>query len=182
MPIPATALIGQDRCLSALTTELRTGRLVTLTGAGGIGKTRVALELARLLDAEFSMGARWVDLSAVRDPQVVPGTVLAAIGGREDSGRRSSDVLATFIDQPMLIVLDNCEHLIDACAELVESVLARNEWATVLVTSRESLGLAGEMTWRLPSLEATAALELFTARVRRIRPELTFSAADLDSS
>jgi len=182
LPIPATALIGQDRCLSALIAELRTGRLVTLTGSGGVGKTRVALEVARLLDGEFAMGARWVDLSAVRDPQVVPGSVLTAIGGREDAGREISDILASCIDQPMLIVLDNCEHLIGACAELVESVLARNQWAKVLVTSREPLGSAGEIAWRLPSLEPADALELFTARVRRIRPELSFSATNLDSS
>ncbi len=182
LPIPATALIGQDRCLSALSAELRTGRLVTITGSGGIGKTRVALEVARLLDGEFAMGAWWVDLSAVRDPQVVPSSVLAAIGGREDAGRGIVDILDSWIVEPMLIVLDNCEHLIGACAELVESLLARNGWAKVLVTSREPLGSAGEIAWRLPSLDAAAAVELFTARVRRIRPELSFSSSNLDSS
>lgn len=168
--------------MSALSAELRVGRLVTVTGSGGIGKTRVALEVARLLDGEFAMGAWWVDLSAVRDPQVVPRTVLAAIGGREDAGRRILDLLTSCIVEPMLIVLDNCEHLIGACAQLVESLLARNGWAKVLVTSREPLGSAGEIAWRLPSLDAAAALELFTARVRRIRPELSFSTSNLDSA
>ena len=182
LPIAPTALLGRESTLDSLAAEVRANRLVTLTGAGGIGKTRVALELAHRLHDEMTLGARWVDLSPVRDPASVATTVLAAVGGHEDVGRTSAQLVASVIYQPMLVVLDNCEHLVDACAALVEAVIASNPHVRFLATSREALGLDGEVAWRLSSLGPHDALDLFTDRVRRARHDLELSDDALDAA
>ena len=152
---------------------LTDGRLVTLTGAGGVGKTRLAIQLATQLATDFSDGSWYVDLAPITDPDVVPITVIRALGLSDQPGRPTMDTLTRFIaDRHMLIVLDNCEHLLDAAAELVNTLLSRCPMLTLLATSREPISVPGEVTWRVPSLPfSDEAVELFADRARLARPD-----------
>ena len=150
-------------------------RLVTLTGAGGAGKTRLAIETAALMTAEFVDGIWYADLAPLTHPGLVPVTVARALGLPDQPGRSAVDTLLRFIvDGAVLLVLDNCEHLLDASAELIESLTAGCPRLTILATSREPIGIAGEVTWRVPSLSLDdEAIELFTDRARRARSDFT---------
>src|SRR5262249_14576523 len=131
----------------------RTTRLLNLTGTGGCGKTRLALEVAARLHPEYRHGLWLVELAALSDPNLVVQTVAAALGLREAPERTIQDTLVGFLpDRSILIVLDNCEHLIDACARLADSLLRACPGLRILATSREALGIAGEVAWRVPSL------------------------------
>ncbi len=133
--------------------------------AGGGGR-------AERLGDEFRDGVWYVDLAPVTDPVVVPVTVARALGLPDQPGRYTRDTLLGFIGQKtMLLVFDNCEHLLDACGSLIIDLLDGCPQLTVLATSRESLGVAGELSWRVPSLSvADEAVELFTDRARHVRP------------
>ena len=146
---------------------------MTLTGAGGVGKTRLAVEIAARIAAEFRDGVWYVDLAPITDPGVVPVTVARALGLPDQPGRSTMDTLLRFVrDRQMLVVLDNCEHLLDASAELVVALLGAAPGLTVLATSREPIGVAGEVSWRVPSLSlADEAIELFADRARHARPD-----------
>ena len=113
-----------------------------------------------------------VDLAPITDPELVAVTVARALGLPDQPGRSTMDTLLRFVrDRQMLVVLDNCEHLLDASAELVVAVLSAAPGLTVLATSREAIGVAGEVSWRVPSLSmADEAIELFTDRARHARP------------
>ena len=152
---------------------LADNRLVTLTGAGGVGKTRLAVQVAAEIAAEFGDGVWYVDLAPITDPDLVPVAVARALGLPDQPGRSTMDTLLRFIgDRQMLLVLDNCEHLLDASAALVVGLLGACPRLTLLATSREPIGVAGEVTWRVPSLSlADEAIELFTDRARRVRPD-----------
>ncbi len=143
-------------------------RLVTLTGAGGVGKTRLAVQVANQLADEYSDGVWYVDLAPITDPGLVPITAARALGLPDQPGRSTMDTLLRFVrDRQMLMVLDNCEHLLDACAELVVALLGGAAGLTLLATSREPIGMTGEATWRVPSLSlADEAVELFADRTR----------------
>ena len=156
---------------------LTQNRLVTLTGAGGAGKTRLAVQIAGQLSGEFGDGIWYVDLAPITDPELVPLTVARAFGLPDQPSRSTMDTLTRFIaDRHMLVVLDNCEHLLDASAALVMALLEACSGLTLLTTSREPIGVAGEVSWRVPSLSlADEALELFTDRARRARPDFTLS-------
>ncbi|MFI2645801.1 BTAD domain-containing putative transcriptional regulator [Streptomyces sp. NPDC018610] len=153
LPAQPTALIGRERELEEVTALLGRGRLLTLTGAGGCGKTRLALDAAaRRVDAHRD-GVWFVDLAALTEPDLVPDAVAAAVGlGLPPSAAARRTLLAQLADRELLLVLDNCEHLVDACAALVTDVLARCPHVTVLATSREPLRSPGERTFRVPSL------------------------------
>ena len=115
----------------------------------------------------------YVDLAPITDPELVPVAVARALGLPDQPGRSTMDTLLRFIgDRRMLVVLDNCEHLLDACAALVVALLGGCPALTVVATSREPIGVAGEVTWRVPSLSlADEAIELFTDRARQARPD-----------
>ncbi len=151
--------------------------MVTLTGAGGVGKTRLAVQVAASLPATSSDGVWYVDLAPITDPDLVPVTVARALGLPDQPGRSTMDSLLRFVrDRQMLVVLDNCEHLLDASAELVVALLSGAARLTVLATSREAIGVAGEVSWRVPSLSlADEALALFTDRARHARPDFTLT-------
>ena len=153
---------------------LTQNRLVTLTGAGGAGKTRLAIQIAGQLSGEFGDGIWYVDLAPITDPDVVPVTVARALGLPDQPGRSTMDTLLRFVrDRQMLVVLDNCEHLLDASAELVIALLGGSPGLTLLATSREPIGVAGEATWRVPSLSiADEAVELFADRARLAQARL----------
>src|SRR6202023_3524003 len=150
-------------------------RVVTLTGAGGVGKTRLAIQVAAAMAGEFSDGVWYVDLAPITDPELVGVTLARALGLPDQPGRSTMDTLLRFVrDRQMLVVLDNCEHLLDASAEVVVAVLRGAARLTVLATSREAIGVAGEVSWRLSSLSlADEAIELFTDRARHARPDFT---------
>jgi predicted ATPase/transcriptional regulator with XRE-family HTH domain len=153
LPAPLTSFIGRERAVADLRTRLGGVRLLTLTGAGGCGKTRLALEVATGLLDRCPDGVWLVELAGLADPALVPQAVAAAVGVRELPGRDlAGALLAALPGQRLLLVLDNCEHLLEACARLVDALLRSCPALRVLATSREALGVAGEVAWRVPSL------------------------------
>jgi predicted ATPase/class 3 adenylate cyclase/DNA-binding CsgD family transcriptional regulator len=168
-----TSFVGRDAEIREVRRILAHKRLVTLTGTGGAGKTRLAVQVAAQLVGEFCDGVSWADLAPVTDSELVPLTVARALGLPDQPGRPMIDILTGFIgDGRMLVVLDNCEHLLDSCASRIVALLAACPGLTLLATSREPIGVPGEVTWRVPSLSlADEAIELFTDRARRVRPD-----------
>ncbi len=150
---------------------LADNRFVTLTGAGGVGKTRLAVQVAAKVAGGYGGGVWLVDLAPITDPDLVPVAVIRALGLPDQPGRSTMDMLLRFIgDRRTLLVLDNCEHLLDASAALVAALLGGSPAVRLVATSREPLGVAGEVTWRVPSLSlADEAIELFTDRARQVR-------------
>jgi predicted ATPase/class 3 adenylate cyclase len=160
-------LVGRDAEVDAIAAELRLHRLVTLTGVGGVGKTRLALEVATMLSDEFPDGVWVFELASVADPAAVPAAVASVLGITQQPGKTVSESLATVLDgRVRLLVIDNCEHVVDAAAELVEAILAQSATVRILATSREGLGVVGERLRRVPSLEVKAATELFVERAQ----------------
>jgi len=162
---------------------IRAHRLVTLIGVGGVGKTRLALEsVARLAD-EFPEGVWLFELAAVTDPTAVPDAVAAVLGVTQQPHTTMADsVAATLEDRMRLLVFDNCEHLRDATADLVEAILARSTTVKIVATSREGLGLADEQLWPVPSLGVgagtdSAAVALFVERTRSVAPRFSLTDA-----
>ncbi len=179
LPVQLTSFVGRVAELTQVRELLADNRVVTLTGAGGVGKTRLAIQIAAELTDESgqfpdstSDGVWYVDLAPITDPELVPLTVARALGLPDQPGRSTMDTLTRFIaDRRMLVVLDNCEHLLDASATLVVALLEACPGLTLLATSREPIGVAGEVSWRAPSLSlADEAIELFSDRARRARP------------
>lgn len=181
---PSSDLVGRERELDELAGLVAPGRLVTLTGSGGVGKTRLALELAVRAAEELPGGSWWVDLAPVVDPLRVPSAAAAAMGIAEEAGVPTLETVAGWLaPRSAMVVLDNCEHLIDAVAGLTAALTERGPQLRVVATSREPLGLAGEITWHTPSLScpprsastATAigsfdAVELFVRRAAAAHP------------
>jgi predicted ATPase/class 3 adenylate cyclase/DNA-binding CsgD family transcriptional regulator len=173
LPVQLTSFVGRNTELSQVGELLSENRLLTLTGAGGAGKTRLAIEVAAQLTGEFGDGVWYVDLAPITDPELVPITAARAFGLPDQPGRSTMDTLTRFVaDRQMLVVLDNCEHLLDASAALVNALLATAAGLTLLTTSREPIGVPGEVSWRVPSLSLRdEAIDLFTDRARRARPD-----------
>ncbi len=177
LPVQLTSFVGRNVELTQLWELLVENRVVTLTGAGGVGKTRLAIQVAAQVAGEFGDGVWYVDLAPITDPDLVPVTVLRALGLPDQPGRSTMDTLLRFVrDRQMLVVLDNCEHLLDASAEVVVALLGAAPGLTFLATSREAIGVAGEVSWRVPSLSlADQAIDLFTDRARHARPDFTLT-------
>ena len=173
LPVQLTSFVGRQEQLTQLRELLTQSRLLTLTGAGGAGKTRLAIQVAAGIAGEFGDGVWYVDLAPITDPELVPIIAARAFGLPDQPGRSTMDTLSHFVaDRQMLVVLDNCEHLLDASAALVNALLGAAAKLTLLTTSREPIGVAGEMSWRVPSLPlGNEAIELFTDRARHARPE-----------
>ncbi|MGW0416015.1 tetratricopeptide repeat protein [Streptomyces collinus] len=154
LPAPATALVGREREMAEVVRLLGRSRLLTLTGTGGCGKTRLALAVAARRADGFRDGAWFVDLGGLAEPHLLPEAVAAALGLHlPPTGAARDALVAQLAGRETLLVLDNCEHLIDACAALASQVLARCPGVHVLATSREPLRSYGERTFRVPSLE-----------------------------
>ena len=183
LPRPASSFVGRVEEVAEVAKLVGERRLVTLAGAGGCGKTRLAQEVAATVAGRFSEGAHFVALGPLVDPASVPLAVAEALGVRPQSGRPISQVVAEVVGHhETLAVLDNCEHLVDAVAEVVEELLQGAPGLRVLATSREPLRISAEMVWRVPSLEVPAAgasaaecrgcgaVELFVDRAQAARP------------
>jgi predicted ATPase/class 3 adenylate cyclase/DNA-binding CsgD family transcriptional regulator len=180
LPAQLTSFVGRAAEIDGVRRALAADRLVTLTGAGGVGKTRLAIQVAGGVAAEFPAGVWYVDLAPIADTGLVPVVVAGALGLADQPGRSTTDTLVRFVaDRQMLVLLDNCEHLVDSVAELTAALLRACPDLTLLATSREPIGIAGEVTWRVPSLSLDdEAIELFVDRARRVRPG--FDAGDDD--
>jgi len=159
LPAELTSFVGRRQELLELPGVLASSRLLSLTGAGGVGKTRLAVRLACGLVNEFPDGVWLVDLAPLSVPDLVAQTIATAVGVREGPQRSARDALLDNLrDRELLLVLDTCEHLIAACAELVEALLRGAPALRILVTSREALGVPGETVCRVPSLSLPEAL------------------------
>jgi predicted ATPase/class 3 adenylate cyclase len=178
LPPQLTSFVGRTTQISELKRILSEHRFVTLTGSGGAGKTRLAIEVAGRIGAEFPDGTKYVDLAPIIEPELVSVTTARLLGLPDQPGRSATEAVLRFIaDQQMLLVLDNCEHLLDATAALVVELLGSCPEVTVLATSREPIGMTGEAIWRVSSLSvADEAVELFTDRARLVCPD--FSVTD----
>jgi predicted ATPase len=155
LPVPLTSFVGRERETVEVAGWLRRSRLLTLTGAGGCGKTRLALAVAAELSDEFPDGVWLVELAPLSDPDLVTKAVAIPLGVREQPGQPIRESLRSYLaSKSVLLVLDNCEHLVDACARLAEDLLQACLGVRILATSREALRAAGEVVWRVPSLSA----------------------------
>lgn len=177
LPMQLTAFIGRAAQIADVCGLLAANRLVTLTGAGGAGKTRLAIHVTSQLADTFGDGAWYVDLAPITEPDLVPVVAARSLGLPDQPGRSTMDTLIRFIgERHTLVVLDNCEHLLDACAALIVDLLGACPALTLLATSREPIGVDGELIWRVPSLSLTdEAIELFADRARRARPDVDLS-------
>ncbi len=197
LPLALTSFVGRERELAAIWRLLGETRLLTLTGAGGCGKTRLALEAARELTRQPNPGSTYADgiwlveLAPLSSAAAALLAVASVLGVRERPGRPLLESLSAFLcSKQVLLILDNCEHLLDACAALAEGVLRVCPQLTILATSREALGIGGEQTLRVPSLRlpdssvrpsteqalACEAVRLFVQRAHVARSELTLTA------
>jgi predicted ATPase len=179
-----TSFIGRESELPELQTAVKAHRLVTLTGVGGVGKTRLALEAAARLADEFPDGVWFFDLAAVTDPAAVPDAVAAVLGIIQQPGKSVANSVAAALEgRVRLLVFDNCEHVLDAAAGLVEAILAASATVTILATSREGLRVADEQLWPVPSLDVgagidSAAVSLFIERAQAVSPGFSVANAD----
>ena len=171
LPAQLTSFVGRSHELSTVIGLLGASRLVTLTGSGGVGKTRLALEAgATLAVAPDFDRVWWAELAPLMDPSRVADVVATALG-LSAPNRPALDVLVEYLrNRHSLLLLDNCEHLIQASAELAEALLRACPDLHILATSRERLNVQGEVTWRVPSLSAEETLQLFAVRARTARP------------
>jgi predicted ATPase/DNA-binding CsgD family transcriptional regulator len=198
LPTPLSSFIGRQSEIHEIRQMLLSDRLVTLTGPGGCGKTRLALKVAQELIGEFNHGVWFVELASVADPALVPQTIAAALNVREQSGRTLIDILVDYLSsRRLLLILDNCEHLIAACAQIADTLLQKCPHLKILATSREALGITGEVAWTVPPLslprkrpwtnpsstqdalslyEESESVQLFVVRATAISPDfrLTF--------
>jgi predicted ATPase len=196
LPLQLTSFVGRERELGEVAGLLTAGRLVTLTGAGGCGKTRLALQAAAEAIDRYPDGVWFVDLAPLAEAGLLPDTALAALGTAPLPGLGAEARLVEFLrPRRVLLVLDNCEHLLDACARLADALLRGCPGVWVLATSRELLGVGGETAWRVPSLDLPAAEEwqggpgpaaveasgagrLFLDRARAAQPGFALTAAN----
>jgi predicted ATPase/DNA-binding winged helix-turn-helix (wHTH) protein len=192
LPLAPTRMIGREEAVAALVSRLSRQRLVTIVGPGGIGKTTIALAVAEHLIAEYRDGVWLADLAPLGDPRLVPSAVATVLRLEVRSEEPLSALIAGVADQQMLLLLDNCEHVVDAVAELATAVLSGAPGVSILATSREPLGVAGEHEYRLGPLgspqpsstlkaaeaEVFPAVQLFVERVTAVVEDFALTDAN----
>jgi non-specific serine/threonine protein kinase len=183
LPWPTTSFVGRSGQLQELSHLLGAGRLLTLTGAGGCGKTRLSIELARRELNRFSDGVRFVELAPIADPDFVAGAIATALGVKDQPNTTTTEVLCEHLATgAFLLVLDNCEHLLDAASGLAGVLLRAAPELRIVATSREALHVAGEQIWRVPTLTlptgdapaemaSSEAVALFVDRARALNSD-----------
>ncbi|MGQ0601536.1 MAG: adenylate/guanylate cyclase domain-containing protein [Anaerolineales bacterium] len=191
LPTQLTTFIGRETEVAEVKRLLSGSRLTTLTGSGGCGKTRLSIQVASEMQTGYPNGVWLVELAPVADPALVPLTVVAVLGLMDDGHRPALEILTDFIHvKTLLLVLDNCEHVIDACAQLSEALLRACPKLGILASSREALGIAGESSYRVPSLAVPepgqlppletlarlGAVRLFVERAALARPGFALTA------
>ena len=185
LPVRLSSFVGRRREIAEVRRALEQARLVTLTGIGGVGKTRLAMQVAADLLGGYEDGVWLVELSSLSEPELVPQTVVMALKIPTLDQPPMEALLAHLAHRRALIVLDNCEHLVDAAAKLVESVLAVTRGVDVLATSREALAVNGETQWRVSPLgigsESDEAVELFVDRATSVLPGFELTAENRGS-
>ena len=193
LPIQLTSFVGRERELATVRALLESHRVITLVGSGGSGKTRLAIQLGIAVIDKFSDGVRFVDLLPLNDGSLVVETIAAAVGVRVEQGLTALQTLIRNLDgTKTLIILDNCEHLTRPCAEAVAELLRTGDGVHILTTSREPLGVAGEMVWRVPSLSLPEkpanledvaqceAIQLFLDRAASARAGFAINSSNAD--
>ena len=177
----ASRLIGRDAELLEVAAAVREHRVVTLTGTGGVGKTRLALGVATHLAEEFPDGVWVSELATVTDAAAVPDAVAAVLGITQQPGKTVADSVAAALEgRVRLLVFDNCEHVLDAAADLIEAILEQSATVRILATSREGLGAADEQVWPVPTLDLeagtdSAAVRLFSDRAHSVAPQFSLT-------
>lgn len=184
IPVPLTSFVGREQELKEIAGLLSASRLLTLTGSGGVGKTRLAIHTANDLIGKFKDGVFWVGLVGVSDENLIPQVIAGSLNVREVSDEPLMETLKTYLKpKQVLLVIDNCEHLIRDCAHYVEQLLAACPKLKILATSIEALGIFHETTWQVPSLplpemqrslsprelQSYSSIELFNARAGNAR-------------
>jgi len=195
-PVQLTGFVGREQELETLRELLDSARLVTLTGAGGSGKTRLALEALRRAMTSRPIDFAWIELASLSDPVTLTRHLALVLGVRIDgSGSPEQAIAALLRDRKLLLVLDNCEHLVDECARIVERLLVECPHLGILATSREALGIDGERSWLVPPLSlppadaqlsadvagAAEAVSLFVTRARDVQSAFTLTASNTAS-
>ncbi len=180
LPRPLTDLLGRDGEVIEIAARLRQRRLVTLTGIGGVGKTRLAIAVAEVLVEEYTDGAWFVDLAGVSDANLVVQSVATVLGVHEEPGVSLQEALVSFLRPRLLVlVLDNCEHLLPTCASLAEDLLHSGSGVRVLATSRQALGITGEVDWQVPPLPFPELVHLPTEATRLLAEVSECASAQL---
>jgi len=158
LPQQLSSFVGRERVLAEVKHLLGNTRLLTLVGVGGLGKTRLSLQLAADVMDSFPDGVWLVELASLSDPQLVPQAVASVLGVKEEAGRPVQEALTAFVrDRQLLVVLDNCEHMVHACAELARQLLQSGSRVKIITSSREHLHVAGETTYPMPTLAVPGA-------------------------
>jgi non-specific serine/threonine protein kinase len=197
LPASLTSFVGRRHELAEVKRALSGARLVTLTGVGGVGKTRLALRVAESVERTFRDGVWLVELASLSDPAFLSQTVNSALRIPDQSGRPPEDVLVDYLaDKQLLLVLDNCEHLVGSCARLADTLLRSCSKLRILATSREAFGIDGEYVPRVPSLslpevdqpalspgalERYDAVRLFVARAEAVLPDFALSSDNCET-
>ena len=164
LPQQASSFVGREQSLAELQRLLTRTRLLTLTGSGGCGKTRLCLQVAADSLERFPDGAWLVELASLADPGLVPQTVATILGLREETGKPIGQTLTEYLkDKRLLLLLDNCEHLLDGCAHLADTLVRQCPHVTILASSREALAIGGEQAYRVPSLSVPDPKQVHTS-------------------
>ena len=183
LPAPLTRFVGREAELAESAALLGEARLLTLTGSGGAGKTRLALRLASAVAEDFPDGVWFIDLSSVSDSEFVLDRVALSLQIKEPGrGKTLAEAVGHYLARRQaLLVLDNCEHVVESAAVVAAGLLAAAPALKIVATSREPLGVGGEVTWAVPPLSEADGVELFSDRARRARPQFRLRPEDADA-